>query len=163
MHSPWEYLSNDIQYVMIWSPLCWEIVFTSFSGYVNVSTDALFWPWHHQQQCRQPQNWILPFQGTWLTSQSHCCMCRWQGSSGCTLGHLDALPNFCINFTIKCILCIFFKTGLGIVNNSAGNPNTDSPHPRGPNWPLSHITACAGGGIALDAWFGIWMHFRILH
>ena len=85
-------------------------------------------------------------------------MCQWWDSSGCTLGLLDALPNFCINFTIKCILHIFFKTGLGIVNNSAGNPNTDSPHPRGPHWPLSHITS---GGIALDAWFGIWMHFCI--
>ena len=73
---------------------------------------------------------------------------------GCT-------SEFCINFTIKCILCIFFKTGLSIVNNSAGNPNTDSPHPRGPHWPLSHLTACASGGIALDAWFGIWMHFCI--
>ena len=31
--------------------------------------------------------------------------------------------------------------------NGHGNPKTDSPHSRGPNWPPSHTTTCAGGRI----------------
>ena len=119
------------------------------------------WCQHRQQQCRQPQNWFPPFQGTQLTSQSHYHMCRWEDNSGCRIGYLDALSNFCINFTIKCILHIFFKNGVGIINDSADNPETCSPHSMGPSGPFNPITTNAGGGIALDAQLTIWMHFGL--
>ena len=46
---------------------------------------------------------------------------------------------------------VFAQTGLGIINNSASNPNTSSTHSRGPDWPLSHTATCASGRIVLDA------------
>ena len=78
---------------------------------------------------------------------------------------LDAWLGIWMHFQIFALISqlnVFYIYFSSIINDSANNPKTHSPHSMGPSGPFNSITTNASGGIALDAQLSIWMHFGLL-